>query len=379
MKVRTLHGRTLEALEAQLKAVLSTSFSPTLAFVFSSPACPFKEMAHLLGQQGIQVVGCTTAGEILDDQVMASSMVVMLLDPPPDAFRVYFNESDNKSTTDLGKALGYYATVLFENPGILVFSGGLIRDGEALVNGIQAGTQRDVPLFGGLAGDDFKMMASHAFTHEGSTDDGIVALIMDQSRLNMQGMASSGWQPVGIKKVITRSEGNVVFRIDDEPALDVLIKYFGLDEGLDLKKDIVETFGVQHPLFVYQPDGSTVMRAPLMGFRKSRAILCAGTVPQGAEVRFGLPPTPGTIHEVINDAEILRLQNQQADALLMFSCIARHMALGPMMTDEVAGVRNVWDAPMAGLFTYGEIGAFQGRPSAFHNETCMLVTLRAFA
>jgi len=65
----------------------------------------------------------------------------------------------------------------------------------------------------------------------------------------------------------------------------------------------------------------------------------------------------------------------QADALIMFSCKARHLSLGPMISDEIDQVKNVWDAPLAGFFSYGEMGKSTKGKHEFHNNTCSLVAL----
>jgi hypothetical protein len=47
-----------------------------------------------------------------------------------------------------------------------------------------------------------------------------------------------------------------------------------------------------------------------------------------------------------------------------------------MVLDEVQELHNMWNAPMAGYFSYGEIGARNPSECDFHTETCTLVVLR---
>ncbi len=65
-----------------------------------------------------------------------------------------------------------------------------------------------------------------------------------------------------------------------------------------------------------------------------------------------------------------------ADALLMFSCVGRLGEFGPMAGDEIEGVRNVFNVPMAGFFTYGEFGRATNGANEFHNNTCCWVALK---
>jgi hypothetical protein len=39
-------------------------------------------------------------------------------------------------------------------------------------------------------------------------------------------------------------------------------------------------------------------------------------------------------------------------------------------------MQRLWNVPMVGFFTYGEIGRNAGGATDFHNETCVLVALR---
>jgi hypothetical protein len=60
----------------------------------------------------------------------------------------------------------------------------------------------------------------------------------------------------------------------------------------------------------------------------------------------------------------------------MFSCIGRIDAFGPMTTEELLGIQGVYNAPMAGFFSYGEYGRASGGNNEFHNMTCCWVALK---
>jgi hypothetical protein len=65
-----------------------------------------------------------------------------------------------------------------------------------------------------------------------------------------------------------------------------------------------------------------------------------------------------------------------ADALLMFSCIGRLGQFGPLISEEIEGIKNVFNVPMAGFFTYGEFGKTNQGNNEFHNSTCCWVALK---
>jgi hypothetical protein len=82
------------------------------------------------------------------------------------------------------------------------------------------------------------------------------------------------------------------------------------------------------------------------------------------------------VERVVAEVREIHDSMPNADALLLVSCKARHLALGPMVLDEVQELHNMWNAPMAGYFSYGEIGARNPSECDFHTETCTLVVLR---
>ena len=242
---------------------------------------------------------------------------------------------------------------------------------------MRAGAGQNLPLFGGLAADDLKMENTYVFSSSGATEEGLIGLVLDGDRFEVEGIATSGWQSVGVDKVVTRSEANVVYAIDGEPALDVYRKYFDLDEEVGQQQSIAMALGVQFPLSVQRENGTSVLRAPLLSDPESQALIFAGGVPEGAKVKFCIPPSLDIVEQVVEEAATVQQCLPEADALILISCKARHAALGPLVEDEIEGLHSLWNAPMLGYFSYGEIGGREPQLCDFHNETCTLVTLRA--
>jgi len=119
------------------------------------------------------------------------------------------------------------------------------------------------------------------------------------------------------------------------------------------------------------------MRTAQMGNIENRSLICAGNVPQGSKVRFSLPPDFDVIDTVVDDCtEVKEKQLQDADAVIMFSCISRYLSFGVMTSDEIERVNEVWKVPMIGFFTYGEYGKSKHGQHEFHNNTCCVVALK---
>ena len=100
-------------------------------------------------------------------------------------------------------------------------------------------------------------------------------------------------------------------------------------------------------------------------------------VPQGTKIRFSVPPDFDIVENILAKAnELKNAGNAEAEALLIFSCAGRLSALGPMANMENEGLHEIWKAPMAGFFTYGEYGTATNGKQEFHSTTCCWVALK---
>jgi hypothetical protein len=373
MKAKNIFGENFDEIKSRFSQATEDGFSPTLAIVFCSIVQNRKEISDFFNEKEIDVFGSTTAGEIIDSEVMEKSTVIMLLDIKKEHYKIFHEASAD--TFKISNNLALFAKASFDNPSVVVVSSGLTIDAEQIIEGFYA-VDKDISLYGGLAGDDLTMKNSFVFSNVYESSTGLIALVFDNDKINVQGIATSGWDNIGIEKTITKSVGNVVYTIDDEPAVDVFVKYFQFTESVDNTAEIIAQNFAQYPLQLTKENGNTVLRAPLMVNIESRALIFAGGIPEGSKVKFSVQPGFDLIEKTTNRVSILKSSIPEADALIMFSCKARHMALGPMTGDEAGMIRGLWDKPLIGFFTYGEIGTAKDNTCDFHNETCSMVILK---
>jgi hypothetical protein len=370
MKPSVFSATSVQEVEAHLENASKEGPKPTLAIVFSAVAHDFKELGAIFAKHDIDVFGASSSGEILNDEVHEESIVAMLLDIGREVYSLGMFDGTDKSSWQVGQNIGEWARTVYDNPAFMVVSGGLHADGEHIVNGIISAMGRQVPLFGGLAGDDLKVQETFVFSASQVTSNGVAALVFDGNVIGLQGVAFSGWKAIGTSKTITRADGNIVYEIDHEPALDVYKKYLNWDDD----STVAPTLGFEYPLAVNRDDGSSVLRGPMV-INQDKSLVYAGSVPEGAKVRFCVAPGIEIVDHVIEQMSEFKGQTQKSDAMVLFSCKGRQLALGPMIEDEVAGVRKLWDVPLVGFFTYGEIGPVLHGGCDFHNETLVPVLI----
>ncbi|UBM62964.1 FIST C-terminal domain-containing protein [Candidatus Sulfidibacterium hydrothermale] len=350
------------------------SFKPTLAFVFASVSFPLTSLMDVFKSQQIRLFGSTTGGEILFDKTLnhigEKSVVVVLTDIHPDCFRLFPVKRGNATPYALGAQLGEKITAAFRHPSALVVGSGIVMDGQALVEGIVSKTGNEMPLYGGLAGDDGRFEKTFVFTEETVTDDGVIALVLNQSKIELTGMISGGWISLGAEFTVDKADGNTVYQINGLPALDMYMNY------LNVKEEDLPAMGIEYPFMVRNEDGTSVLRA-ITGIDKDRrSLIFAGSVPAGSVISFSTSPGFEIMENTREKIIAFHEKNKKADLLILFSCIARHLALGPLISTEIKLASIKWKKPLAGFFTYGEIGNNEKGHSTFHNQTFTLALLR---
>lgn len=378
MRAKTIKAETTDELAAKLAQETVEGFNPTLALVFCSIRQDHDAISHLLDSHGIQVFGATTAGEFIDGDVTQDSAVIMLLDIDPQYFRIGFFPIGNNDQQRLAQHIGKTGKAVFDNPAFMLSYSGFYTDGELLVRGMEESAGAEAVIFGGMAGDNLTWQGPCVFTNGKSGDNAVLTIIIDGDKIALKGHASSGWKPVGTVRTITRSEGSVVYAIDEEPALDVVMRFMGANpETPAAANEVLKRLGAHFPILLQRADGAQVVRTSMFGDAGERSIKFSGNVPQGSRFRFSMPPDFDVIHDVIaQSGEMKKNLLPDADALVLFSCAARLIALGPMVSEEIDGLKNLWGAPLIGFFSYGEIGKAHNGRNEFHNNTCCLVALK---
>lgn len=375
MKVESFFSNTPSALEDKMIDLFKNGYRPTLGFVFCSPMQDITEISCIFDRFGVDLLGCTTAGEIVDDTLFESSIATLLMDVSRECFRpIFVNNTEGVIAT--GQAIRNFADNVFENPAIITCSGGVLNDGEQIVAGLTQFSSREIPIFGGLAGDDLNIINTFVFNQTEATNNGMAAVVFDGDKIEIKGLATSGWRALGTYHTVTKAEGNVIHTINNVPALDFFIRFFGSHENANVKDKPISTISAQYPFQIRRTDDYSVLRSPILGDEEKRTLTLVGSIKEGDQFRFSISPGLEVIENTIVEFSQFSQEIPEADALLLFSCKGRHAALGPFIEDEIKGIYDNWQKPMIGFLSYGEIGNVRNGACEFHNETCSLVIIK---
>ncbi len=383
MKAKSIHGNSREEIKTALAKCMTDGYKPTLAFVFISIKQDRKAICDLLDKHHIDIIGATSSCEFIDGHQSEGETAILLLDLNREHYTILFEDIGDRSLVDAATHMSQTALKKFHNPAFILLStllaaDGKMMDGEILIRSIEHVIGPQVNMFGGMAGDDISFTGTYVFTSNQSTDYGMIGLVLNEDKIQLLGVAISGWKAVGVTRTITRSEDNLLYTIDDQPALEMYLRYLGSDiPSMEDQINFFESLGNQYPFQIEREGRAPMMCNPIGYDREHGALICESNITQGSRFRFSTPPDFDIVETIVEKAEtIKRDAHAEADALLIFSCAGRLAALGPMAQQENDGLQAVWKVPMAGFYSYGEFGRAENGKHEFHSTTNSWVMLK---
>jgi len=376
MKAKSIKGKSPNEIGESLKQSMADGFKPTLAIIFISIKQDRDAICKLMDEKNISVYGATTNGEFIDEEIDKESIAVLLLDINTEYFKIFFEEFPNKDYRNAGRLIAKKAQEKFAIPAFLIAASNIETDAEELLHGFEDVIGNQVNVFGCMAGDDFSFTEQFVFTNKKSSNRGILAIALDEDKIEIQGIATCSWKPMGTKKLVTKSIGNRIYTVDGVPILELTKKYSGIENFNQDNPNLTAEISVNFPLQLQRANGSPVMR-PGVVIWEDGSFICSGSVPQGAMVRFSLPPDFDVIEKVVKGIEDLKATKMPvADAVIVYNCGGRLMSLGPLMTKEIEGIKKVWNVPLAGMFSNAELGRATDGNLEMHNLTNCCVALK---
>ncbi len=377
MKAKSIKGKSTEEIKLALEQSMTDGYKPTLAICFISKSLDRIAISELLDAKNIAVFGCTTNGEFTDGEPEKNSAAILLLDMNKEYFQIFFEEYPNGNYREIANNMAQKAKNKFSKPAFLLGTSNIAVDGEEILHSLEDVIGMDVNAFGGAAGDDYSFSGTFVFTNGQDSGNAMVCIALDETKIEIKGIATCGWKAVGTVKTVTKSEGNHVYTVDNVPVLDITAKYGGIQNVSPENNNLLVEIAAIFPLQLQREKGDPIMRPGLQVDWTDHSFYTSGSVPQGSKVRFSLPPDFDVIEKVVKGVENLKnTEMPEADALIVFSCLGRIISLGPLMSQELEGIKNVWNVPMAGIFSNAELGRATGGNLEMHNLTTCCVALK---
>ena len=376
---------SLAAGKAAMKAVIDKleGHKPDFLLLFVTVGHDFQKLI-----QGIYAIagniplsGCSGAGSItnLGCDEANYSFALMGLKSEEIKFHPFIFPGLAHTAEDVGEKIGSQLELRNLPPSdkklLLLFPDGLTVNADKLFQGINTKLDGYIDFVGGTASHDFHLPKTYQFCNQEILSDAVSGVLITGNFDYVIGI-SHGCKPIGNYRTITKAEDNIIYEIDQQPALSLLKSFIGEERFSDIVQ--VNVLGIGQS-FAGEANSEEIIARAIMGFNEENGSIQLGSIiPVGSQIRFTrrdkikVKKSTQTVAQQVIDS----LQSPQEATYFYFNCVGRGSYLfGDSDVDvksllEVLGQKN-----LIGFFTLGEIAPVRG-VNYFHNYTGVIVGIQ---
>ncbi len=333
--------------------------------------------------KGAQLIGCSGEGVISFGIINESNyaLVVMVIKSDEMDFAVEkvtgLKGNCEKAGTELASKMKPHLSK--KTMCVWLFPDHLSTNYDAFSHSFEKGLpgDRHIPVFGGMAADNWQFKKTYQYCNDEALSDSAVCVAIS-GNLSIASEITHGCIPIGLEREITKSEGNIVYEIDDKKVTDVLQEYIPEEDVANWHKLGIRCLciGLKAPRSMKDVYDEYVIRAmPVVDFKtgsgRVSTELKAGTkicmISRNPEK---LAPNAERMAREISK----KLNNAKPKFVLQIDCAGRgkvlrveeKMAIQQKLQSFVQG-----EVPWIGLYCYGEMGPVAGK-NFFHNFTVII-------
>ena len=322
-----------------------------------------------------QIVGCSTSGEIFQEEVMNDNIVCTAIwfeNTPVEIAKVQISKMEDSFMVGERLAEKLDKENLVH---LMILSEGLNINGSELTKGLNSKLKNRISVTGGLAGDQADFSETVIIHNKAGEKNLVLAIGFYGDHLKVGYGSMGGWDSFGVDREVTKSAGNILYELDGQPALELYKKYLG-DHAVNLPAS-----ALLFPLsFRLKNSETSLVRTVLAVHEEDGSMVFAGDIPQGEYVRLMKANNDKLIDGANGAAEmsLTSLKGLSPDLAILISCVGRKLVLKQRVEEELEIIRESigYDASITGFYSYGEICPIKpfDQHCELHNQT-MTITL----
>lgn len=323
------------------------------------------------------IAGCSTAGEICGEELFDNTVVctaVWFEKTRIETVKATISAMEESFSAGARMAVSLNKEQLLH---VMIFSEGLNINGSELVKGLYSILGNRVTVTGGLAGDQADFIETVVVDNAAGESNAIIAIGFYGENLKVGYGSLGGWDSFGVDREVTKSNGNVLYELDGQPALELYKKYLGAHaSGLPAS-------ALLFPLSLQLKETNTpLVRTVLSVNEKDGSMVFAGDIPQGEKVRLMKANFERLIQGANDAAEMSKLgvPGTDPDLAILISCVGRKLVLKQRIEEELEAVREVLGeaCTMTGFYSYGEICPMKPveQKCELHNQTMTITVFK---
>jgi hypothetical protein len=371
------HNPNVAGREAAEQALQKAGVSkPDFVFMFASIGYDQPSLLRAVREAtgGAPLTGCSAEGTINGDEADESNFSVLVTAISSEELRWHNGiarglvEGDSRA---VGKrvAKDVLPNLSADTIGVFVFPDGRMDNLEHFFAGMEGNlpSERFLPLWGGGASNK---IALEEPTYQYCDDEVISGGV---SYALLSGKTQASWAishtliPIGGERIVTRSQGNVIYEIDGKPAVEVLQEYLpeqALVEDRDWMRYAI-SLAICFRAPSYMKDEEYVVRGAPAIRMADGSIIVQTEVQEGTSIWFSSRDKEKMTTGLDRMAAQIKdqLGGEKPKLVFQFECATR----GKMMLREQEKLQLLKtfrqsvdpDVPWAGYYTWGEIGTVE--------------------
>lgn len=321
-----------------------------------------------------QIIGCTTSGEITASGVFDDSVHITAMEWEHSMLRFITKPVENMAQSH---AIGSQIAAelkMDDLKGVFVLSDGLNVNGSDLVEGLQS-VLPNIPITGGLASDAAQFKKTLILNNDKVEDRVVIAVGIYGDQAVVTSGALGGWKPYGPPRKITKSSKNIVFELDNKPALQLYKMYIGY------YAEQLPASGLNFPFAIMDEKNINVIRTLLAINEKDNSLTFAGNIAEGSTVRFLKSDHDQLVLGATDAAKQIIEKGIDISAnglAICVSCVGRKLVMESQVSDEIFAVQRILglQSGITGFYSNGEIcSGDNDSNSQLHNQTMTIAYL----
>ncbi len=321
-----------------------------------------------------RIVGCSTAGEIIGEQIYDNSLIVTAIYFEHTRLQFSKKRVDNmENSFNVGEELARDLNKE-DLSHVFILSDGLSVNASSLVKGLCKNLPKHVAVTGGLAGDQALFKETLVFLDALPETNTIVGIGFYGTRLKIGYGSMGGWTSFGVDRLVTRSKGCVLYELDGQLALDLYKKYLGE------KASGLPATGLLFPLSIRLENKNSHLVRTILGINEEDGSMTfAGDIPEGSYVRL---MKANFEHLVEGAAEAAKkcceiLSDSPPIVSILISCVGRKLILKQRVEEELEVIQEIFGdkTMLTGFYSYGELCPIErDKQSELHNQTMTITS-----
>jgi hypothetical protein len=375
------HNPNLAGREAAEQALKKAGIvEPDFVFMFASIGYDQRSLLRAVREAtgGAPLTGCSAEGTIDGVEADESGFSVVVTTITSDDLQ--WTNGLARGLEDDARAVGQQVAkdllpdLATDTIGLFVFPDGLITlTLESFFAGLEENlsTLLFLPLWGGGAGNNLDTVGPTYQYCDDEVISGGISYALLSGKAQASWAISHGLVPIGGERIVTRSKGNVIYEIDDKPAVEVLKEHLP-EQALTEERDWMR-YAISLALCFrapsYMKDEEYVVRGVPALRMADGSIVVQTEVSEGTSVWFSSRDKEKMITGLDRMAAQIKdqLGGEKPKLVFQFECLTR----GKTMLREQEKLQLLKrfrqsldpDVPWAGFYTIGEIG-----PVEKHND-----------